>query len=206
MKNKEVKENIIPSQKVGSETGAKHEVVCDDVQQAQATFNKGKECLQAIDKWSEYCTVSAMKSALTDKNGSVVTRKPEVGDYIRIDIAGPGPRSGDGYDWVRIEEIMQSGNADQEEELFGMRVRPASSPVNSDRDTSHFYTTEATSTFIVERKGLVVSASETGKNEVPNTETEKITDKVRNAVVATSGIAGFSEVQWKMLMKGLLSD
>jgi hypothetical protein len=204
MENERAKNKIIPDQKKGSETGAEHIVETASGSKARSVFENAKRRLQSISEWPEYCAVSAMKTALTDREGNEVKREPQLGDYIRIDLAGPGPRSGEGYDWVRVEEIIESGNADEEEQLYGIQVRPASAPVNSDKDTSHFYTSEATSTFIVERKGLLVKASETGKNEVPNVETDKMADKVRNTLVAAGGMAGLSGLQWKMLMKGLL--
>jgi hypothetical protein len=49
-----------------------------------------------------------------------------------------------------------------------------------------------------------VTAEVHGRNEVPNTETDKTVDKVRNAVVGLGAITAFSAPQWKSLVKGLL--
>jgi hypothetical protein len=204
MKNKQAKKEIVPEQKKGNQTGAKHTVNCESVETAHELFKIGKQRLTDINHWADYCSVAMAETKLTDGKGNLITRQPSIGDYIRIDLAGPGPRSGDGYDWVRIEEFMEHGSESTEEELFGFRVRPAANPSTSDPNTSHFYTSDATSSFIIERKDKSVSASEIGKNEIPNVKTERVTDKVRNAVVATGGMVGLSVVQWKILMKGIL--
>jgi hypothetical protein len=57
--------------------------------------------------------------------------------------------------------------------------RPSGAP-----GTAHFFTSDATSTYIIQRDGLTVRALYHGRNEVPNTAAPKVTDKVRNALVA----------------------
>jgi hypothetical protein len=204
MKNKQAKKEIVPEQKKGNQTGAKHTVDCISDKAAHELFKIGKQRLTDINHWADYCSVAIAETTLTDEKGNVITGLPKIGDYIRINLAGPGSRSGDGYDWVRIEEFIDQGNEDTDEELFGFRVRPTSNPISRDNNTSHFYTSDATSSFIVERKGNAVSASEVGKNEIPNVKTERIIDKVRNAMIATGGMVGLSMIQWKILMKGIL--
>ena len=39
---------------------------------------------------------------------------------------------------------------------------------------------------------------------MPNTETDRLVDKVRNVVVGTTAIAGLADIQWKNLVKGLI--
>jgi hypothetical protein len=43
-----------------------------------------------------------------------------------------------------------------------------------------------------------------GRNEKPNTDTETLSDKARNAAVAGGAITGFSKLQWKSLVNGLV--
>ncbi len=85
-------------------------------------------------------------------------------------------------------------------------MRPSSSPTNSDEDVAHFFSDDATSNFIVRRKQLTLTAGVYGRNEVPNTETKKLVDKARNALVGVPAAAGFAKLQWKKLVDGLLSE
>jgi hypothetical protein len=87
-----------------------------------------------------------------------------------------------------------------------MRVRPTGNPATPTDDTAHFFKDAATSSFIVERKGKKLLSAVYGRNEVPNTESSNIIDKVRNAIVGTTAILGISNVQWKNLAKGLIAE
>ncbi len=59
---------------------------------------------------------------------------------------------------------------------------------------------------MISRKGSTVIASVFGRNETPNTSTEKVGDKIRNAAIGSTAIAGASKIQWASLVKGLLAD
>ncbi len=75
------------------------------MEHAHTLFLLACERLKNINNWNKYCAVAMADTLLTDKNGVPARGEPQVGDYIRIDIPGPGTESGDGYDWVQIEEI-----------------------------------------------------------------------------------------------------
>ena len=142
---------------------------------------------------------------LTDQNGRKLERKPQKGDYFKINIPAPGIQTGEGYDWVQIEEILDE--AEGANEATAIRVRPASSPVNANPDVAHFYTDEATSNFIVKREGRKITAGVYGRNEKPNVKkAESLLDKARNALVGAGGVSGFSKLQWQALIKGLLKS
>ena len=57
---------------------------------------------------------------------------------------------------------------------------------------------------LFQNAGIEVKAAVYGRNEVPNTSTSNVIDKVRNVVVAMTATLGFSNVQWKSLVKGLV--
>jgi hypothetical protein len=130
-------------------------------------------------------------------------RSPLPGDYFKIDIPGPGPATGDGYDWVRIEAVEEINNPEVESVL--VRVRPASNPQNANPDVAHFFSEEATSNFVVQRTGTRVTAEVHGRNEKPNTAAEALVDKVRNTAVAAGAMTAFSKLQWKNLVNGLVA-
>ncbi len=96
--------------------------------------------------------------------GRAVERNADEGDFVRIDIPGPGTRIGHGYDWVIIEALVEEAGAGAE--VISMRVRPAAHPLGDDERVAHFLKSCATSTFQVRRVGNCVSAEEHGRNEV----------------------------------------
>lgn len=203
-KTNETAEKIIPKQKEGSKTGATATAELTDKKEATELFKVAKSRLLDINTWDKLCGVASATFELTDKAGNKISGTPEVGNLIRIDLPGPGTISGEGYDWVRIEAIEDNSDSEAEEEAFAFRVRPVKNPVSDDDAPAHFYTDDATSSFIIERRGTIITASEKGRNEKPNTDTAKIVDKVRNAVVATGAKNGLAYPQWKTLMEGLL--
>ena len=107
--------------------------------------------MRNVNQWKEYAGSISADFRLVDKLGRAVERKAKKGDYFKIDIPGPGTKSGDGYDWVRIEEVVSTSAADAES--FGFRVRPADLMLTrSDREVAHFYSQESTSSFVVHRE------------------------------------------------------
>ena len=84
-------------------------------------------------------------------------------------------------------------------------MRPAPSPLDKSEDTAHFYSPESTSTFLVTRKGKEVRAQILDRNTKPNEQAESTVDMIRDAAVGTVGIMGFSKIQWKGLVEGLIA-
>jgi hypothetical protein len=194
--------DIIPEQKTGAKTDVISTEEFASLEEAKVFFQQCKQRLLDINRWTE---LGGADFKLADQQGNEVGRTvPEVGDHFKIDIPGPGTLTGEGYDWVKIESIEDKTGASEEEELVAIRVRPAGNPNNEKTDVAHFFTDEATSSFIVQRRGTTVSAEVHGRNEKPNTAAEAVIDKTRNTMVAAGAMVGFSEVQWKSLVKGLL--
>ena len=196
--------DLVPSQQVGSETGAKHEVFASSRVKALELFRTAKRKLLHINHWHNISGPGSATFKLLNDQGVPVFRDPVIGDLICMDLPGPGPAAGDGYDWVRIEAMDDHTNPIAETESFAFRTRPVKKPYSEGNDIAHFYTSDATSTFVIERNGDLLMAQEVGKNEISNTKTSKVTDKIRNSLLATGARVGFSALQWKGLMKGLL--
>ncbi len=197
-------EKTIPEQKTGAKTDTSHTVTADDSRTAAQLFNLAKERLQNINAWHTICGAASARFMLTDSNGNEINRKLQQGDHFKINIPAPDNSEGEGYDWVRIEEIDDRSDPVGDSEAYAIRVRPAQNPQKGSEDTAHFFKDTATSSFSVERDGNEVTASVHGRNELPNTEAEGIVDKIRNAVVAVGAMLGLSTPQWKSLVKGLL--
>jgi hypothetical protein len=201
---RKIETNIVPDQQEGNSSGAIVKVECDSITDAIQLFHTAKVRLLSINKWSTYSGVLSGAFQLTDSTGVELNRTPRIHDLIRIDLPGPGPRAGDGYDWVAIEAMENKSDRESDEEVFAFRVRPTQSPLSDEKQSDHFYTSAATSSFIIQRKGKAVCASEEGRNEKPNTDTTNVLDNVRNVVVAFSASKGMSYPQWKSLMNGIL--
>lgn len=196
--------NQIPEQQTGSklDTVAKSEF--STASEAIDFYQVAKKRLLNVPHWAEICEVPVSTFTLTDADGNRVDRQAEAGDYIKINLPGPGTHSGDSFDWVVIEKITEEFATDTA--IISMRVRPASNPKNVDPSIAHFFTAEATSTFQVKRIGLTVYAEEHGRNEVPNTDTSSVSDNIRNTLVGWSAKIGFSYPQWKSLVKGIVKS
>ena len=196
--------DIIPAQVTGKAIDAESSIELKDEERARARFQKARARLENVNEWKNYAGDISATFQLIDKDQKTVKRKPEKGDYFKIDIPGPGSKAGDGYDWVRIEEIVNT--SEPHVEAFGFRVRPASNPHNEDAQPAHFYSEESTSSFIVERQGSKITASVHDRNTKPNTDAERPLDKIRDVVVGAAGALTFSKVQWQKLTDGLVKQ
>ncbi len=195
---------LIPDNKKGKPTNIEHSITLDTIEDAQDAFKRAYKRMLNINIWHKLSGFASARFLLRDQQGNEVNRLVQTGDYIQIDIPGPGPAAGGGYDWVQVEVIEDKTNAEAEEESYGMRVRSCKNPNKQGDDTAHFFTSEATSTFIIYRKHYTVFSSYHGRNEVPNAHTEKLQDNIRNTVVGAGAMAGISELQWSSLTKSFL--
>ena len=193
---------LVPIQQSGSKMDARSETILADTAESILFYHEVKARLLDVNNWDKVCGTSATTFQITLPNGTE-TNQLEVGNLIKIDIPGPGTLAGDGYDWVEVERI----EANEPGELYewkGFTVRPCHSPLQPQMGVAHFFSDTATSTFIVGRDDKTVWAEMHGRNEVPNADTEKVFDGLRNAMVGWTAKMGLSYPQWKLLMEGLV--
>ena len=195
-------ESIVPKQNEGKASDTDASEKFHSTEEAGQFYEIAKQRLLQVNDWQKWAGAATAHFQLTDANGAEVNRAVKEGDYFKIDIPGPGTITGDGFDWVKVEKIEET-NADEGEQT-AIQVRPASNPNNDRSDVAHFFSDSASSSFIVKRDGKKVTAAVHGRNEKPNTKTETVADKARNAAVATGAVAAFSKLQWKSLVKGLV--
>lgn len=196
----------IPKHRTGAKSDTSHSKRYKSGEEAMAAFQVAKNKLLNVSMWKSYAGSSGADFKLIDKHGNPVNRLAEKGDYFRINIPGPGSKAGNGYDWVEIIAIDDSSEKETDTEFIAIKVHPAPDPNNKKEDTAHFFNDDATSTFIVKRERLIVTAEVHGRNEKPNTETKNIIDKIRNLFVALGASLGFSKIQWKFLTVGLIES
>ena len=195
---------IVPGHEHGVDTDTESSVTFEKEEDAKKHFGVARERLLNVSQWREISKAGPSDFQIVDNAGNEVTRPVKEGDYFKIDIQAPGSDSGDGYDWVHIVQILDEKAPERGFELTAMKVKPSKNPLKKDENTSHFFDDQASSTFVVKREGLKITAVVHGRNESPNTETENLADKIRNAVIALGAMLGFSKAQWKSLVEGIV--
>ena len=198
--------DLIPVNKKGKPSDLEFCVSRNTLEEARYSYMRAVIRMRNPDIWHNLAGWASASFKLLDNQGESVSRLAWEGDYVRIDVPGPGPSEGSGSDWVRVEKMEEYIDSGGQREWTGMKVRPCSIPGSGESGAAHFFRGDATSTFIIERNGLKVTAFYHGRNEVPNTITSKLSDNVRNALVAAGAIAGLSEAQWLALIKGFLAE
>jgi hypothetical protein len=192
---------IIPAQYTGKEIEAISSVEMKDENEAKAFYEIVKDRLQNVNNWHRLAGFISAKFQVVDSEGKEVDRYVIKGDYLKIDIPGPGSKEGDGYDWVCIEELKEEIVNDNQS--IGFRVRPSKNPCGEKNETAHFYSHEATSSFIATREKSTISAWIVDRNIKPNDHAESLTDKIRDTTVGIGAIGMFSKIQWQNLAEGL---
>ena len=197
-------ENNIPKQEQGSKMDAVSDAKFRDEIMAQEFYHIARMRLLEVYKWDEICGYASATFTLLDGQGQEVKRPAEEGDYFKINIPGPGSTAGEGYDYVRVEQIDEESSAGNQ--TTSIRVRPCPNPLTEGDDVAHFFKDEATSTFMVSRIGTEVLAEVHGRNEMPNTDAKGLVDKIRNTVVGLGAKIGLSFPQWKVLVRAIVAQ
>ncbi len=204
MKDTELFSPVVPENKIGKALDLEHVVTENSIEEAQVTYKRACKRLLNPPIWKELSGFLSASFKLGTPSSPDMERLAMEHDYIIIDIPGPGTVAGEGYDWVKVKGIHEHPDP-AADESFGMTLQAVINPDKPDEGTAHFFEHEATSTFIIRRKGAQVIVSYHGRNERANTREPGIADKIRNSIIATGAQAGISEVQWMNLLKGLLT-
>ena len=195
---------IVPENIKGKHTDVEHSITLEDREEALEAFKRAYKRMLNVNIWHELIGFASAHFSLTDQQGNEASRLAKLNDYVRIDIPGPGPSAGDGYDWVYIEALENNIDPSVNHEAIGIRMRSCKKPNHHSKDIAHFFTGDATSTIIIQRKNNTVSAAFHGRNEVLNTDTDSVKDKIRNTLMGAGAMIGLSELQWATLIKSLL--
>ena len=199
-----MQKEIIPPEIKGKNINLENSVTLETKEEAEYTFKRACTRLLNPAVWHKLAGPASAVFILTGDKGEEENRLAKEGDHFKIDIPGPGPATGNGYDWVRVELIEADTNPGEDEDSCGIKLRASIHPGTKGNETAHFFKEEATSSFVIRRKANTVTASYYGRNEMPNVATGKATDNIRNTMVALASIAGLSELQWAALLKGFL--
>lgn len=199
---KDIAAPFIPVQSEGAQTDTSESIIAPDEETAKSWFDIACLRLQDVNHWNKWCGFLSSGFQLTDTQERSLATTAHAGQYIRINIPGPGTRAGNGYDWVRIERVEHI-RLNEVQEIFIIQARPSTHPLKPEGDIAHFLDSRATSSFVIKRDATQLAATVYGRNEMPNTTVGDTVDKLRNAMVGSSGAIGVSKLQWKALVKGL---
>jgi hypothetical protein len=193
---------IIPSQHSGREIEAESLVSFPDTDEARMFYERAKNRLLDVNNWQKIAGILSAGFQVVNSEGEELFHNVEKGNYLRIDVPGPGSKAGDGYDWVFVEELFE--NDKDHPQSIGFRVRPSENPLGNPGETAHFYSGNSTSSFIVTREENQVYAWIVDRNIGSNQQATSITDKIRDSTVGKSALGIFSKLQWQGLAEGIV--
>lgn len=194
---------LVPKQETGVKIDVEERVELGHPDEAEAFFRSVSARLLDVNNWKSYAGKISADFQLIDINGHKAERPVKEGDYIQIDIPGPGPQSGDGFDWVKVEKIAEETKNNVH--TLSMRVRPTPSPLNDETSVAHFYSRQSTSTFSVSQNDNKITVGIFDRNTEPNKNGGSAAERIRDKAVGLTAITAFSRIQWTLLAKGLLS-
>lgn len=190
----------VPIQKKGGFHDSESTKTCTD-SDVYSQFDLLKQRFFSINQWKSYAAGASADFRHFDPSGKPAERMPKKGDFIRIDIPGPGNQEGKGYDWVEIVNLSHRDTGNEESYL--MICRPCQDPNQPEGNIAHFYSTAATSNIRISREGNTLKVGVYGRNEKPNFQAG-FADKIRNFFIGIGGMFGFSKIHWKNLAEGLI--
>lgn len=193
----------VPAQKKGAFHDTESKRCFESAELVAHHFEILKDRFFSIHRWKEYGGDLSADFRLFDCVGSYVDRMPRKGDYIRIDIPGPGDIKAKGYDWVEVMKIDDRCYGD-ELERYLLVCRPSAVPQSNEEHIAHFYARESSSSFIISRGIDYIKAGIYGRNEVPNISRTGFFGRIRNLLVSIGGFFQLTKIQWKSLADGFL--
>ena len=193
----------VPVQKKGAFHDTESKRSFESAELVANHFEILKDRFFSIHPWKEYGGDLSADFRLFDCDGSYVERMPRKGDYIRIDIPGPGDIKAKGYDWVEVMKIDDRCYGD-ELERYLLVCRPSAVPQSNEEHIAHFYARESSSSFIISRGIDYIKAGIYGRNEVPNISRTGFFGRIRNLLVSIGGFFQLTKIQWKSLADGFL--
>ncbi len=194
MKYKIDVQHLLPVNSIGSENNAVSFLSCNSETEAFDRFRKLSQKLLEVNGWNEYAGKNPTEFYLYSKEKDKAAIA-QLNDLVKIKMPAPKNNLGNSFDWVmvnRIENIEQT-----ESKVLLLQMKPHSCAESANGNIAHFYTGEASNTFILSKKNKVIQFSIHGRNEVANTSSVGFFNSLRNFFVAAGGIFGGSKIQWQ---------
>lgn len=195
----------IPEQIKGAYHDTESRKKFDTSEETAEKFSLLKARFFSVNCWKDYCGPGSSDFRLYDAAGRYTDRPPRQGDFMRIDIPGPGDPQANGYDWVEVTDFDDRAYGGDELERILITCRPSPEPGSGGKDVAHFYDRLSSSTFIISRGRHFIQAGIYGRNEIANSTEKNFWGRIRNFVVSLGGYAKVTKLQWKNLAEGLLN-
>jgi len=194
MKYKIDVQHLVPVNNNGSENNAISFLLCNSEAEAFDRFRKLSQKLLQINNWKINSGKNPTEFYIYQKENEK-SAIVQLNDLVKIKMPAPRNNFGNGFDWVTVNQIQVTEQ--KEIKAFLIKMKPHSCPENSSGSIAHFYTNEASNTFILAKKDKTLQLSIHGRNEKPNTIKMGFFNVLRNLFVASGGIFGGSKIQWQ---------
>lgn len=194
---------LIPIQRIGKCSDTYSSLKIKELNNPDIAYKSIRNRLLNVNKWAHYAALTNADFILLDSNGNALDGLAAEGCFIKVRFSRFQKIISAKHDFVRIKSIITVRN------IFGdavvMQLQPTHNPAKSGSEIDHFFTDEASNTFVLYRDDAKIHLSIHGRNERPNFKVSKTTKKIRNMVFAALGVFGVSKVQWESLAHGLLN-
>ncbi|MFD2969141.1 hypothetical protein [Sphingobacterium bambusae] len=172
-------------------------------EEVTGAFHHARSRLGSINQWQDFAGTTSATFQLFDELGHQITRFPKIGDYVRIDIPGPGSFIGRGYDWVKVTQFDDR----PEDGYILITLQPSVPPatIKRDAEVAHFFKATASTNIEIKVQRLCLQVNYFGRNEETNNTSALLMENIRNSLIGFGAKLGFSYPQWKKLVKGLLA-
>lgn len=194
---------IVPPNQKGKALDVEETATCKSYEDAIVRYLIAYRRLLNPSVWPQVSKIPTLDIQLITASGEKLDRFLQVGDYLRIDIPGPGPSLGAGYDWMKVAALQENFDLDADKSL-AFKLEVSADPTGKDNRVAHFFERGASSSFVLKWKDKTLTVSYHGRNEVANNGSLPLTDKVRNSLITLSARARLSNTVWKSLVAGLL--
>ncbi len=186
---------LIPVQKIGKCTDTFSSLEINELNNPDIAYKSIKNRLLDVNNWAHYATLTNADFILLDDKGHKIDRLVAQGDFMKVRFSRLQKIISARHDYVRVNSIITVPT------IFGdavvMQLQPAHNPSKPGFEIDHFFTAEASNTFVLYRDAAKIHLSVHGRNEVPNFKVSKTIKKIRNMLFAVLGILAVSKVQWK---------
>lgn len=187
-------QHLLPINTIGSENNAASIVICNSEKEAFDQFRKLSAKLVEVNNWNGYASKNPTDFYLYSKENNK-SANAQLNDLVKIKMPAPKNSLGNGFDWVIVNQLDSIEQT--ETKVFLLQMKPHSCAESANGNIAHFYTEDASNTFVLAKKDKTVQFSIHGRNEVPNTKKVGLVCAIRNFFVASGGIFGGSKVQWQ---------
>lgn len=148
----------------------------------------------AVNYWKDFGGKGSAEFRLYDLDGNFKTTQPTQGDFIRINIPGPGDLKAKGYDWVKIIKLTNELSLEDELECLTMVTQPSEEPGDSSGHIAHFYSKKSTASFRVAKGKDFVRIGIYGRNELSNVSNSGFFGRIRNFFIASGGFVQLTKL------------